>query len=209
MAVAYLYISKDETRSVDAIRSELMSRATADGESIECWTVERGDNLCRPSKDIDLLFMSVNPGGVLYVNDIISLGGTINDIVAVLVEAAERDVEIRDLEGRYRLPGARQRDTYLATLKFAGELNTRIISSRTRVALGRRRQDGVRLGRPQGSMVKMQVLIDNEESIEKDFAEGTTSSEICRKYGVSPTTFRRYLKKYARPTVKSLEIKYL
>ena len=205
MAVGYLYVGSGETRSVDELREEIVSCAVFDGATIDCWTVERGDGLCRPGENVELLFMGLDRGEVLYVNDVTSLGGSLKDIVSVLSEAYRRGITIRDTEGRYGPAKVRDKATYLSTLKLAGELSTRIASARTRTALGRRRGEGARLGRPLGSRTKMNALVDSSEQIEKDCADGATVSEICSKYGVSPSTFRRYREEYARPEIRVVD----
>lgn len=205
MAVGYLYIGSGETRSVKEMREEIVSCAVFDGATIDSWIVERGDSLCRPGGNVELLFVGLDKGAVLYVNDVTSLGGSLKDIVSVLTESYRRGITIRDTEGMYGPAKVRDRGTYLSTLNLAVDLSTRLASTRTRTALDRSRSRGVRLGRPVGSLTKMNALMDSSEQIEKDCAEGVTVSEICSKYGVSPSTFRRYREEYVSPEIKVVE----
>ena len=87
---------------------------------------------------------------------------------------------------------------YSNVLGFAfglmAEIERNLISMRTKEALARRRQEGVKLGRKKGTCPAMRVLRENKRRLIKDAQRGVSCSELARQMGVSRTTMHRFLK---------------
>jgi DNA invertase Pin-like site-specific DNA recombinase len=76
---------------------------------------------------------------------------------------------------------------------LVAEIERNLISQRTKEALALRKANGVKLGRPAGTRPKKSILLQNINDIEHMINTGATRKDICRKYGVSSETLRRFL----------------
>ena len=81
---------------------------------------------------------------------------------------------------------------------MCAEIERTLISQRTREALARRRAQGIKLGRPKGS-IRAGKLYEHEEEIKELRMEGFSFQKIAMRYKVSPETVRLF---YLRTLLK-------
>ena len=189
MAAAYIFIYDDESKDINALRADMTSLALSHGESIDNWIIECGEG---KSHTFNRAHLDGLEGNSLYVEDIARLGSTLNDILAVLCTALRRGIRVYGVADGYSADGIEDTPTYIKTLEQIAVVNSRLKSSRTKVALAKKRRQGCTLGRPKGTAVKMSMLLYNRESIERALNSGIQKAEICRRFNVSPSTFLRY-----------------
>ena len=67
---------------------------------------------------------------------------------------------------------------------------------RTREALALRRAEGMVLGRRYGSYTKLNVLIENRQTVIAMLDRGKSIGDICRHFGLSRDTFAKFRVKY-------------
>ena len=201
MAAAYIFIYDDETKDINALRSEMSSLALSHGESIDNWIIECGEG---KSHTFNQAHLEGLEGDSLYVEDIARLGSTLNDILAVLCTALRRGIRVYGVADGYSADGIEDTPTYIKTLEQIAVVNSRLKSSRTKVALARKRRQGCTLGRPKGTAVKLSVLLYNRDAIERQLHSGATQSDICTRFNVSPSTFLRYRRMVGKYGIQSL-----
>ena len=105
-----------------------------------------------------------------------------------------RGIRIYGARDGYTNSGVEDSVTYLQALEHMSSAYRLLVSSKTKAALSRKKDAGEKLGRPDGSCVKMRILIRNKQHIRSALDNGESISSLCSRYNVSRSTFRRFLK---------------
>ena len=187
MVVAYLRVSTEKQFLANQ-REELLRFAEKNGLQIDKWYTETVSGSVR-SKDRKLsgVLNRMQRGDSLIVTEISRLSRTMLEIMTILNSCIKKEIVLYSTKEGYVF----QNDMNSKVLGFAfglmAEIERNLISMRTKEALARRRQEGVKLGR-------MRVLRENKRRLIKDAQRGVSCSELARQMGVSRTTMHRFLK---------------
>ena len=194
MVVAYLRVSTEKQFLANQ-REELLRFAEKNGLQIDKWYTETVSGSVR-SKDRKLsgVLNRMQRGDSLIVTEISRLSRTMLEIMTILNSCIKKEIVLYSTKEGYVF----QNDMNSKVLGFAfglmAEIERNLISMRTKEALARRRQEGVKLGRKKGTCPAMRVLRENERRLIKDAQRGVSCSELARQMGVSRTTMHRFLK---------------
>lgn len=203
MVVGYLFICETDTRRIADIRTKMSECAASRGDNIDSWTIEREYSVDKEKNITDTMFLGMESGDTLYIENMAFIVRTLSDMLSIIGGAIERGITVKDISGNYIPMSISDKSTYLRTLNQVDELYAKLVSARTRAALDRRRKDGAKLGRPAGSCSKMTMLLNNDRAIKQDIQDGVSIDDICQKYGVSGSTFRRY-REVAMPSAQQV-----
>ena len=194
MVVAYLRVSTEKQFLANQ-REELLRFAEKNGLQIDKWHTETVSGSVR-SKDRKLsgVLNRMQRGDSLIVTEISRLSRTMLEIMTILNSCIKKEIVLYSTKEGYVF----QNDMNSKVLGFAfglmAEIERNLISMRTKEALARRRQEGVKLGRKKGTCPAMRVLRENKRRLIKDAQRGVSCSELARQMGVSRTTMHRFLK---------------
>lgn len=194
MVVAYLRVSTEKQFLANQ-REELLRFAEKNGLQIDKWYTETVSGSVR-SKDRKLsgVLNRMQRGDSLIVTEISRLSRTMLEIMTILNSCIKKEIVLYSTKEGYVF----QNDMNSKVLGFAfglmAEIERNLISMRTKEALARRRQEGVKLGRKKGTCPAMRVLRENKRCLIKDAQRGVSCSELARQMGVSRTTMHRFLK---------------
>ena len=194
MVVAYLRVSTEKQFLANQ-REELLRFAEKNGLQIDKWYTETVSGSVR-SKDRKLsgVLNRMQRGDSLIVTEISRLSRTMLEIMMILNSCIKKEIVLYSTKEGYVF----QNDMNSKVLGFAfglmAEIERNLISMRTKEALARRRQEGVKLGRKKGTCPAMRVLRENKRRLIKDAQRGVSCSELARQMGVSRTTMHRFLK---------------
>ncbi len=194
MVVAYLRVSTEKQFLANQ-REELLRFAEKNGLQIDKWYTETVSGSVR-SKDRKLSggLNRMQRGDSLIVTEISRLSRTMLEIMTILNSCIKKEIVLYSTKEGYVF----QNDMNSKVLGFAfglmAEIERNLISMRTKEALARRRQEGVKLGRKKGTCPAMRVLRENKRRLIKDAQRGVSCSELARQMGVSRTTMHRFLK---------------
>ena len=194
MVVAYLRVSTEKQFLANQ-REELLRFAEKNGLQIDKWYTETVSGSVR-SKDRKLsgVLNRMQRGDSLIVTEISRLSCTMLEIMTILNSCIKKEIVLYSTKEGYVF----QNDMNSKVLGFAfglmAEIERNLISMRTKEALARRRQEGVKLGRKKGTCPAMRVLRENKRRLIKDAQRGVSCSELARQMGVSRTTMHRFLK---------------
>ncbi|WP_418202865.1 master DNA invertase Mpi family serine-type recombinase [Bacteroides sp.] len=194
MVVAYLRVSTEKQFLANQ-REELLRFAEKNGLQIDKWYTETVSGSVR-SKDRKLsgVLNRMQRGDSLIVTEISRLSRTMLEIMTILNSCIKKEIVLYSTKEGYVF----QNDMNSKVLGFAfglmAEIERNLISMRTKEALARRRQEGVKLGRKKGICPAMRVLRENKRRLIKDAQRGVSCSELARQMGVSRTTMHRFLK---------------
>lgn len=194
MVVAYLRVNTEKQFLANQ-REELLRFAEKNGLQIDKWYTETVSGSVR-SKDRKLsgVLNRMQRGDSLIVTEISRLSRTMLEIMTILNSCIKKEIVLYSTKEGYVF----QNDMNSKVLGFAfglmAEIERNLISMRTKEALARRRQEGVKLGRKKGTCPAMRVLRENKRRLIKDAQRGVSCSELARQMGVSRTTMHRFLK---------------
>ena len=194
MVVAYLRVSTEKQFLANQ-REELLRFAEKNGLQIDKWYTETVSGSVR-SKDRKLsgVLNRMQRGDSLIVTEISRLSRTMLEIMTILNSCIKKEIVLYSTKEGYVF----QNDMNSKVLGFAfglmAEIERNLISMRTKEALARRGQEGVKLGRKKGTCPAMRVLRENKRRLIKDAQRGVSCSELARQMGVSRTTMHRFLK---------------
>ena len=194
MVVAYLRVSTEKQFLANQ-REELLRFAEKNGLQIDKWYTETVSGSVR-SKDRKLsgVLNRMQRGDSLIVTEISRLSRTMLEIMTILNSCIKKEIVLYSTKEGYVF----QNDMNSKVLGFAfglmAEIERNLISMRTKEALARRRQEGVKLGRKKGACPAMRVLRENKRRLIKDAQRGVSCSELARQMAVSRTTMHRFLK---------------
>ena len=194
MVVAYLRVSTEKQFLANQ-REELLRFAEKNGLQIDKWYTETVSGSVR-SKDRKLsgVLNRMQRGDSLIVTEISRLSRTMLEIMTILNSCIKKEIVLYSTKEGYVF----QNDMNSKVLGFAfglmAEIERNLISMRTKEALARRRQEGVKLGRKKGTCPAMRVLRENKRRLIKDAQRGVSCSELARQMGASRTTMHRFLK---------------
>ena len=194
MVVAYLRVSTEKQFLANQ-REELLRFAEKNGLQIDKWYTETVSGSVR-SKDRKLsgVLNRMQRGDSLIVTEISRLSRTMLEIMTILNSCIKKEIVLYSTKEGYVF----QNDMNSKVLGFAfglmAEIERNLISMRTKEALARRRQEGVKLGRKKGTCPAMRVLRENKRRLIKDAQRGVSCSELARQMGVFRTTMHRFLK---------------
>lgn len=194
MVIAYLRVSTEKQFLANQ-KEEIARFAEKNELSIDRWYTETVSG-CVSSKDRKLAFLlrRMQPGDTLIVTEISRLSRTLLEIMTILNSCIKKKVILYSTKEGYVF----QNDINSKVLGFAfglmAEIERNLISLRTKEALARRKQEGVKLGRQFGDRPKLNLLIENQEYLIKCLEEGETYMELAERMNVSRSTFCRFMR---------------
>src|SRR6266478_8536275 len=89
-------------------------------------------------------------GDVIIVAEVSRLGRSTLQVLEILEMAAKKGVSIHIAKNRMIMDGSMQATITATILGLAAQIEREFISARTKEALSKRKQDGMKLGRPKG-----------------------------------------------------------
>lgn len=140
------------------------------------------------------LLRRVGKGDLIICTEISRLGRKLYMIMEILSTCMNKGCQVWTVKEGYRLGDDIQSKVLAFAFGLSAEIERRLISERTREALSRRRADGKRLGRPEGSKSKVRLLEERKEEILAWLAQGESKAAIARRLGVSRGTFYQWEK---------------
>ena len=132
-------------------------------------------------------------GDVLIVSEISRLSRSLTEIMSIMGGCLEKGICIYTTKERYTFDNSINSKVLCFAFGLVAEIERNLISMRTKEALAVKKAEGVRLGRRPGSTVKMKVISEKEEQINKMIAAGLPVTKICRKIGVSRNTYYKFI----------------
>ena len=151
-------------------------------------------NTPRNKSKIEELIKGMQDGDILIVADITRLSRKLTEIMHLILLSIEKKVTIYSIKEGYAFENNLDSKTLAFTFGLVSEIESKLISARTKEALILSKKNGTKLGRPQGSP-KMEYLLSKKKQIEKELRdENTTYAELAEYYQVSLSGFKRFVK---------------
>ena len=193
MIIGYLRVST-EKQNPENQRDEIRRFAEEKVFQIDSWVVETvSGKTARKKRKLGRLLRKMTKGDTLIVTEISRLSRSLTEIMSIMGECLDRQINIYTTKERYTFDNSINSKVLCFAFGLVAEIERTLISMRTKEALALKKAEGVRLGRRPGSNVKMQLISENEERINKMIAAGLPVTKICRKIGVSRNTYYKFI----------------
>lgn len=194
MIFAYIRVSTDR-QTVENQRYEILKKAAADRVYIDHWVEETvSGTRSADERALGQLLSSMKPKDVLYVTELSRLGRSLMEIMAILHSCMEKDARVHAIKEGYELGNNINSKVLAFAFGLSAEIERQLISQRTREALERKKAEGVKLGRPQGSQNKQVKLTGKEEAIRELLKASVSHSAIARILSVDRQTVSSFIK---------------
>ena len=131
--------------------------------------------------------------GIVIFN-ISALGDGLAQIKENLLFCREHKLQIYSIEDGYHFNETNLTDDFFNGIDIAIDVRSNLISQNVKKVLKKRKNEGVKLGRPLGALIKKR-LEGKEEEIRKLLAQKVTKAEIARRFNVTRNTVFRFVKR--------------
>jgi DNA invertase Pin-like site-specific DNA recombinase len=183
--VAYIRISTDK-QALNNQRLEILEHARKKDIKVDDY-VEVAISSRKTSKQrrIDELLTKLNDSDTLIVTELSRLGRSTAEVIDLVNQLIRRNIRViiikQNLELRQHDMGSKIMVTVFSLL---AELERDLISLRTKEALAAKKSQGIKLGKPRGTIQKSKFDNDQEKIIEL-LSLGLSVRKIARYFGYS------------------------
>lgn len=133
-------------------------------------------------------------GDLIVVSEISRLGRSTLQVLEILEAAAKKEISVHIAKNHMVIDGSIQSTITATVLGLAAQIEREFISSRTKEALAKRREDGMKLGRPKGQ-AQLLKLDNYRDEILKYLKKGINKRAISKLIECSPSTLYEWLKR--------------
>lgn len=148
------------------------------------------------ARRIDELLDTLNPGDTLIVAELSRLGRSLSQIVALVDELIKRRIKLVAIKEGIKLNGDGKKDiqttVQVGMFSMFAEIESLLISERTKEGLAAARAAGKLLGRPKGP--GKSKLDKHRDDILEDLQRGVPKTKIARRYGTSAPNLHHWLR---------------
>ena len=193
MIYGYIRVSTDK-QSVENQRFEINNFCSSGNIRIDKWIEEKiSGNMAVEKRKLGSLLKRLSREDVLICSEISRLGRNLMMIMSILNECMQKEIKVWTIKDNYRLGNDINSKVLAFAFGLSAEIERNLISQRTREALARTKNEGIKLGRPKGKAGKLK-LTRKDAQIRHLLKNGTSISAIARKMKVSRTTATKYIK---------------
>jgi DNA invertase Pin-like site-specific DNA recombinase len=194
MVYGYVRVSTDR-QTVENQRSEIERFCVKNGLTIGHWIEETISGSALPqSRRLGSLLDSVQKDDLIVCSELSRLGRSIFMIMSILNELMLNGVRVWTIKDNYRLGDSIQSKVLAFAFGLSAEIERELISQRTKEALRRKRQEGKKLGRPNGKKSLRVKLSGRENEIQELLCKQVSKCAIARIFGVNRKTLEMFVK---------------
>lgn len=193
MIYAYIRVSSDK-QSVENQRFEILKYADAHKLVIDEWVEETVSSKKKLSDRIlGTILKKLQASDILLVSELSRLGRNLMEVMSILHTCMERDVKVHTIKEQYELGNNINSKVLAFAFSLSAEIERQLISQRTKEALARKKSEGVKLGRPKGSLSSVTKLTGKEEQIKELLSKDISFAAIGRILGVHRKTVKSFV----------------
>lgn len=189
----YLYLRvSTELQNIENNKGELLLKVNQLGlNSQNIKWVEETVSGMKHYKSRELGKIDFKKDDVLITTEISRIGRTMLQIFGFISEMIQKGVKIYFTKTKIEIDGSIQSQALIFAYSLCSQIERELISTRTKDALKKKKEDGTVLGRPKNKM----VLDNKTEEIKKLVDMGVKINNIAEKYNMSRVTISKLIKK--------------
>ena len=194
MTYGYIRVSTDK-QTVKNQSFEIEEFAARNKISIDCWIEETASGTITPEhRELGKLIEKISNGDLIICSELSRLGRSLFMIMSILNKLMEKGARVWTIKDGYRLGDDIQSKVLAFAFGLSAEIERNLISQRTKEALERKKSEGKKLGRPQGSLNKICILDGAELGTSIMIIHGISINQIAKLYGVHRKTVATFIK---------------
>ncbi|BDD02358.1 resolvase (plasmid) [Persicobacter psychrovividus] len=205
--IAYIRTSTQQ-QEVDNQKLQLLEYANQQKLNIdEFLSIQISSRKTTVQRRIDELIQKLEPLDTLIVTEISRLGRSTSEVIQLINSLLEKGIRLIAIKQGLDLRQHDMNSKITVTLfSLLAELERDLISIRTKEALAIKKQQGIRLGKPKGTLQKSKFDKDLDQ-IKELLTLGVSIRKIARILGyTNPTGIARYIK--TRQLMAQIKPKY-
>lgn len=193
MHYAYLRVSTDK-QSIENQQFEILKFANQRTIQIHQW-IEETTSGTKGFQDRSLgqLISTLTSSDTLIVTELSRLGRSVMEVMSILNVLMNKKVKVMSIKEGYELGDTLDSKILAFAFSLSADIERKMISSRTKEALARKKQEGRTLGRPKGSLSKETKLTGKDQDIKALLQKRIPLSSIARIMGVHRLTVKSYI----------------
>lgn len=196
MVYGYIRVSSDK-QTVENQRFEILNFCEKENLVVGGWIEETiSGTKAVKVRQLGRLLRHVKQGDLIVCSELSRLGRNLYMIMEILSICMNKGCMVWTIKDNYRLGEDIQSKVLAFAFGLSAEIERNLISMRTKEALARRKAEGVKLGRPQGSVNRQSFkLSGKEKSIKQMLNDHRSVSSIARHYKVSRNTVYAFMRR--------------
>lgn len=205
--MTYGYIRVSTTKqTVENQKFEIEEFCRKNSLAVDAWIEETISGTVEPSKrELGRLLQNVAEDDLIICSELSRLGRNLFMIMSILNIIMEKGARVWTIKDGYRLGDDIQSKVLAFAFGLSAEIERNLISQRTKEALALRKTEGVKLGRPQGSLNAVSKLNGAELPVSIMLLAGTSINRMANLYGMHRKTVKLFIKKRGLDTAENLE----
>ena len=196
MIYGYIRVSSDK-QTVENQRFEINNFCKKEDIKIDGWISETISGTKNYNKrKLGILLKKIQKGDLIICSEISRLGRSLFMVMEILNICMTRECRVWTVKDGYRLGDDIQSKVLAFAFGLSAEIERNLISQRTKEALARKRNEGVRLGRPIGSSKPEHCkLYGKDEIIIELLSLGNSKTSVAKMLKVHRGTLNNYIEK--------------
>ena len=193
MIIAYTRTYSNKQQS-DNQKNAIEQFAANNNMTIDKWHKDTRTTSSRHKNRLEDIIKNMEAGDTLIVADVTRLSRRLMEIMHLILLCIEKKITLYCLKEGYTFENNVDSKTLAFTFGLVSEIESKLISTRTKESLEITRSRGTTLGRPKGTP-KMDHLLAQKEQIEKELnEENATYAELAEYYQVSLSSFKKFVR---------------
>ena len=193
MIYAYVRVSTDK-QTTENQRYEILKFADRKSINIDEWVNETVSGTKKVSdRVLGQLIEGLGKDDFLVVSELSRLGRSLMEVMSILNSLMEKEVKVFSVKEGYELGDNINSKVLAFAFGLSAEIERNMISQRTKEALARKRSEGLKLGRPKGSLSKKTKLTGKDEDIKALLEKKVSVAAIARIMNVHRITMKNYI----------------
>ena len=194
MIYGYIRVSSDK-QTVENQRFEINNFCAKEALAIDGWIEETISGTKSYNKrELGKLLRRVRKDDLIICAELSRLGRNLFMIMEILNICMTKECRVWTIKDNYRLGEDIQSKVLAFAFGLSAEIERNLISQRTKEALARKKAEGAKLGRVEGSRNHQHKLDGCGDKIQRMLKRGISKAQIAKKLKVHRCTLYRYLK---------------
>ena len=194
MIYGYIRVSSDK-QTVENQRFEIERFCKVNNLHIDGWIEETiSGTKAYNKRQLGVLLKKVEKEDVIICSELSRLGRSLFMIMEILSICMKKECRVWTIKDNYRLGDDIQSKVLAFAFGLSAEIERNLISQRTKEALARKREEGIRLGGERGKRLRLNpTCTARHDWIVRMLAKGMEKIRIAKRLHISPCTLYRYL----------------
>lgn len=201
MVYGYIRVSTDK-QTVENQKFEINNFCKNNDLKISSWieeTISGTKNV--NERKLGILLKKVKKDDIIICAELSRLGRNMFMIMSILNYCMNNEIKVWTIKDNYRLGDDLTSKVLAFAFGLSAEIERNLISQRTKEALARKKTEGVKLGRPEGSKSSHYKLSGKEDKIVKMLNKKITKVKIAKKLGVNRNTLSNFIRSNINPNL--------